>query len=364
MEVLSATAITVNPRKLSITVTLGTQVGIFTPNHEEFVSDAKAEENEQLNTLIIPVNNRIVSAICEKKVNISEEIRITSGISDEDCIINTSVEWCTEDIKALTNRVMLRGTAIARIVTMSKDGETLAHNSYNLPFSQILESDTIDARDELDVSYQTTDCVMRLVARAEGGIFLQCDISAGIFCVATRTVPINILTDIYSITYDVAYETKDINTVDACENQTVNVPISCVINPDFGAVRIQHHRECCQMQACDDVLRGKIFCTVVYENVGGKLCTRCCVMEAEAPKCEGRVTLKVEDMKLDITDTGDINISGNAIFAISTEHRCSNKQISACRINKDRAKLRDKGSSLVLRNIGEHESIWSIAKQY
>lgn len=372
-EVVSAQASLVNPRKLSVRTRYCVHAQVYRQDAVEFVEGVECAAEESVNTLVQTVQPLALVGLHERRLAINEEIRIAGGnVQATDRLYRTDVTWVTEDQKVLTNKIMLRGSACVKAVVIGEKDGSLSQHVYNLPFAQIIESDNTDIDDEVKVSYQLMQKEIRLTAGADGAPVLQCSLVASAHASVSRKISVNILTDLYSTTYDSELETAEIMTKVSEDQQSAAAMISEVVQADYPDVRVLDvavNCECRHPTPGDLSAVGWVCFQILYETTTGGLCCLSRKVEVEAQlECAysqgARMWLECSEAQATVVDEGSLCLSGKAVFTCISPVRQTCRQIKGCRIDRQSSKSRPRRGTLILRAYDGQDTVWQIAKKY
>ncbi|MBQ9534999.1 MAG: DUF3794 domain-containing protein [Clostridia bacterium] len=366
IKVMSAGAALVNSRKVALKVLTSASVKLYQRQKTELINGVRDAE-DGIQTLVRPERYTYINALAQKRLVLSEDIRASKGeISADDSIVNAEISWHTEDVKALANKIMLRGAAELKLMLMSAVGSAVKTASYMLPFSQIIECDGVMTEDEIRVEYSVSKLLCRLGAKAENELFISCDMSADTKIVAERSADIDIMRDIYSTIYEMEISERETG-MSAAKLSVREVPVQIKCDPEYPALKICGWRYACQGKPVKNTLYGRFYFTVFYESTAGRIYSVCVKGEAETPGDKNRrggFGLSAEDIRVEVTDSGEIEVRFQAVFRQNICVKGNDSQICGYTVCTDRKRKKAKRGTLILRSMDEDTDIWEIAKQY
>lgn len=368
VKVINAGAAALNPRKLTLKAEVGVDVRLFQPSALEIVEGAAGAADEGINVRTAADSWAYLGAVPEKKIAFNEEIRLISGnVSDSDKLLRSDLTWVAEDVKVLTNKVMLRGNAVVRVITMPENGGGVMENTYKLPFSQIIESDGVDQEDRVEIDFQTLQFETQFVTRGENELYLYCNIFGCATVFVEKQAQVTLLEDMYSTAYDMSFDTAEVYGGTG-QPATLQTDADGIIEVEVPAVKVLDYSVCPRARCTMDMISGSFYFRVLYENQDGRVCSaarRIDVETAGEALCAvGCVKAGADAVSVGVDATGAIQISFRAVFEAQTLCKTPRKYIKSCRLDTDKPLGRARDASLVLRAAQDGESVWSIAKQY
>lgn len=370
--VVGAQASMVNPRKLSVKTRYCIYAQIYRQEAAEFIEGVDCKPEDGMNTRVETVQPLALVGLPERRLVINEEIRLSGGALATDRLYRSEVSWAIEEQKVLTNKIMLRGSACVKAVTIAEKDGALSQHVYNLPFAQIIESDNTDVDDEVRVECRMMQKEIRLVAGADGAPVLQCSITASAQAFVSRRTQVRILTDLYSTAYESELETAEIVTRVNDGRQSVTALFSETAQTDYPAVRVQDVSVCCECRRPtpgDTSAAGWLCFQVLYETTTGGLCCLSRKIEVEAqldsPFPRGAcLQLECVEPQVTCTEDGGLCLTGKGVFVCTCPECKTYRQIKSCRLNRQSCKSRPRRGTLILRSYDGKDTIWQIAKKY
>ena len=372
-DTVSAQATLVNPRKLSVKTRFSMQTKIYRAQEIEFIEGVECDDADGVNTLVEQTSPLVLVGIHERKIAMNEELRLSGpDVSAADRLYRTEVSFVTEDQRVLTNKIMLRGTATVKALTISEKGGYLGQHVYNLPFSQIVECDNTDPGDDVAVTYALMQKDIRMTTGADGAPMLECSLAATAQALVNRRVNVNVMTDLYSTAYDSTYEACEVSARLTDKVNTVTAAFCEVAEPDYPAVKICDYSIAFEYRKPgqgDRNVLGWVCFQVIYETTTGGLCCMAKRIEVEGQiDCaysRGTIVhLACQDVDVVCTDESTICMKGKAVFTVTCPECQTYKQVKGCKLNRQSCKSRPKCGTLILRSYDKQESIWQIAKSY
>ncbi|MEG1981234.1 MAG: DUF3794 domain-containing protein [Clostridia bacterium] len=197
----------ISERKLSSKVTLDVALKCWNENSTEIVTATNNDKLEQkLET--ISVYNIISSKT--KAVAISEDIETSATTAQIQSILKSDAKIIVNDIKPLSNKVVVHGIATVKNVYVGIDDEIEEIES-KIPFSQIIEMDEIDEDAKIDVSFDVSEIQCSLKQTQEGEnrlIAVDLEIMTNVTCF--NNIETIVLEDAFSLNSNADIDTKKI----------------------------------------------------------------------------------------------------------------------------------------------------------
>ena len=361
LEALQANATVLNPRKLSLRVLLGEEVALWRPQSWELSADLQGDAGEGLQCARTAQSCPLLAAVTERRVTFTEDLRLHGEAAAGSVLLRSDVEWQVEEVRVLPNRVMVRGTAALRVLTLTEGGGFAGTGSYALPFSQMLECPRAEPGDEAELTIVTAGLDCRLLS-AEEGPRLSVDLVGSMAARLWRTQQLETVTDLYSTRYVTAFETEILS----CETRTepaerradVRESIECP-----GAEAVCDWSWCgrAEREGPETVCRFWFRVLVRAEGCLRTVCRRVDVrLDWEGACCCG---VRAENVRV-TPEEGGLCLEFTAVCRGAEAARRPLTQVSACTLDPGRPLPRPEPGTLLLRAAGPEETLWSIAKQY
>ncbi len=367
VRAMSSGAGMLNPRKLCLKAGICVDIRMFRKTALELAEDAFGAPDEGINTLTERESIRYMCGVAEKRIAFNEEIRIMGGEIDErDKLLRSELMWMTEDVKVLTNKIMLRGNAVVKVVTINGGSLRVTENTYRLPFSQIIESDGVEPSDSAEIDYQTMQFDAQMLSRADGDMYLYCNIFGNASVLVTRSAEVKLLSDMYSTAYDMTFDVAEVSA-GIEEPVTIQAEAGGTIEVDPAASRICDFHWCQRARVSADVITACFNFTVMYQDERGGVYGAVKRIDVDLPHPapgSGGVKTEAKAVRVEVTSQGVIEISFTAAVTVSGICRAARNQVTGCKLDKTSPRGRVRDASLVLRSVEDGESVWSVAKQY
>lgn len=365
-EVLSASATMLNPRKLTLKAMLGVHSSVYQNQGVSVTENAAGLPEEGINCLIGSEERLLLSTITEKKIVFAEEIRLSAAAEPAELLLHAHATWNTEDIKVLTNKIMLRGSAALQVITASAAGDNVEEHTYHLPFAQVIECDAADVHDQVTVRYQPGQLQAQLMQREDGAVFLKCSASATAAAIVYKKTQLQVLQDLYSTVYATECQTEALPLAGVWKERTAEKQCSETAEPDSPAVRVcSWQLRCSSRCSGGNTAQGSFYFMIWYETVAGKVRQLCRRVNVEMPlETEGAVRAEARQVSVTVDSIGNLQMDFCAVFTVCAAQQTTCRQISTCTLDKKNRRKPQRQASLILRAVEAGESAWSLAKQY
>ncbi len=369
-RVVTADTRAINPRKVLVRINLAISVKVFCPSSASLSSGAECDSQGGVEQLKERQKAYMVSCVKEKPFTFSDDLAISASRPEAAELLHCRTTLnCTES-KVIGNKLIFKGEAVLRVCYRAVDG-SLCTTDFELPFSQIMETERVEEEADCTLDVQLTDLSCTLGA-GEGRMV---SISMGLLAQAVirEERHMELLTDIYSTACDLsaelqAHSLNDLvarNTRRQTSREVVEVEIPARVAVDatvsVGTVTMSREGE-------RTVFTAEAHVTVLYlseENelhaVSHRMNVPC---QADLPEgcicsCRSRCSGEV----FATPTTGGLEVRFDLDFQYMA--LSSKRVVAVSGVKAGEAVVRDgtREPSIVLRVVGQ-ERLWDIAKTY
>lgn len=359
--------IILNPRKHSIKAQIAMDTRVYSKCENEVCSGVRAEACEGVQTLIEDHTFRVISCVREKSLMVREDVRAGGDCAATDKILSTASTFMTEDVRVVSNKVMLRGSVKNDVITMLEDGTT-AIQSFTLPYSQIIEVDNAETDDDANVVCCARYCNIEL-GEADNGAIFKCEVAADVVVCITREMTYPVLSDGFS-------------TVSACKMERAPLLIGEPNKHCKCSTEVKETIETSgQVQSVIDAsicatnihfkggeAHATICANVIYKSVNGCLSQSCQAIAACAtcPEICGDICNVLADCNnlSVICNAGALILCGTVNFTLAARSRKVLNQVCAWEIDGNSPIVQKTSASLILRRAQNDETVWKLARDY
>ena len=183
-----------NPRKILVKLQLECSVQVY-EKRKTMICDA-SEENERLQACKEECLCTVISTVCERTFAATDEVPLSSESAGGE-ILGKRVQFRTDDVKTLANKLIVKGSMLSDVILAKETGETEVQ-SFTTPFSMIAET---------DCEAVSGNAVMRIMPTAmyyeltSGGQVLSVEVHAVCQMVIYEPRQLAFLSDAYSNYY-------------------------------------------------------------------------------------------------------------------------------------------------------------------
>lgn len=360
-EATECTTTIVNSRKIGIKAKVKLASDIYSPAVLQLSQGMR--DCGDVHTLKKPFQTTCITAATEKQIRIVENIPVTTPALKP---LRYETEFITEDMKVLKNKMMARGCCQLRVFFMNcQTGETV-REKYHLPFTCVVENDSIDESVQVKVDYQCKWAQLEMKDTGTG-CALVCDICADMAITATTIVEEEVLVDAFSCNYETQLKWCDASYMQKNQEETLKQELSYTWETVEDAARICDY---CTSDCYNYTDGGKLYTdvtvNVTYRDNGGDVYCRSLKadFEVQTECCPISVQMKLENAVISCTESGHLKLEAAAIWQLTCGAKGMVKQLESCRLMEDTPKTKKNNATLILRNISENETIWDVAKRY
>lgn len=369
-RVLSADTRAINPRKVLVRVNLAISVKVFCPSSA--LLSTGAESNCPGGVEQLKENHRanMVTCVKEKPFSFTDDLSISGSRPEAAELLRCrAVLNCTES-KIIGNKLIFKGEAALRICYRAVDC-TLCTADFELPFSQIMETDRVEEEAVCVLDVQLTDLCCTLAAGDGRTISVTMGMLAQAVVREERNM--ELLTDIYSTACNLSAELQSHALNDMVEQNTrrqtsreiieVGNMARNAVDASVNVGAVKQSREGGRMVFTAEAMVNILYLTEENElySVSRQVNVPCpvdlpegCACSCQS-RCPGEVfatpTTGGLEVRFDL-DFQYLALSGKRVVGVSD-------------VQVGDAIVRDNGKepSIVLRVVGQ-EKLWDIAKTY
>ena len=275
--------------------------------------------------------------------------------------------------KVTGNKLIFKGVFLVAVLYRTTGGQ-LASASSELPFSQIMEIDSIGESAQVSMRLQITGADIQIDGADDEGRQLAVTIYYHTMALLRESRALTLLTDLYSTAYELRYEPSQLDLCSLYDAVTrrqtvrevleIGVAAESILSlcADCGAVSVSREGDTTQ-------LRTAVTVRALYQDEGGACLSAercidvCCPMEL--PK-DCAVTARAvcgEEVQGTLGDWG-IEVRFPVDFQVEFCVRSRKPCVSAATLEEDHPKDLSGAPSLILRYFGKQESAWEVAKRY
>ncbi len=331
-----------------------------------------------IQTMTEDCNFASLSGVCERAFSIGEVVELGSEKQPVSRIINVSACAAAKEVKAINNKVLVKGDCTVKIYYIGEDSSAVESVEHSMPISQIIEMDGINEASLNCLNMCVSSCETVVKADSAGDMRLI-DLNARIsaFMAAFDETPVTLISDAYSTEYDAKNATKSIEQLKFNDSfdtsftnkvvlESIGVSVDCVLAVWCSDIR---HAFAVKEDKC--IISGTYQATVMYKDSEGQTGI------IQKP-VDFEYTFKIKEKAERVTCFGGVHLSncscsvtGDSRIELKTEMLASGlvfsctvkKYISSIEIDESCIK-REKGCALTIYFCDKNESLWNIARRY
>lgn len=161
LQVPTADARTINPRKMLVRVGLSVWAAAYERERRELSADLTGGEGEGLQKQVVPRKCCVIPEVSEKTFTFSDVLRPPASRPEIEELLLYRAELGTADAKFIGKKLVLKGDV--QLSSVYRAGEGLSQARFELPYSQILDIGEVpdEAEPEVAVALKSVDCRAR-----------------------------------------------------------------------------------------------------------------------------------------------------------------------------------------------------------
>lgn len=196
----------INGRKLNIKANLDISVAIYSNEACDVITGVSNAENFQ----ILNSTQKITSLVGKGSNKVSAKDTIAIDTADELAeIMNVNIDIVDEEIKISYNKVLSKADARIEIMYLTEDNR-INTASTKIPIMGFVDIQNINENCDCEVQ----NCLSNLVVKPDSTEHsISVDAEIEVICAAYETKQIDVIEDLYSITSDVEFDKKEINSI-------------------------------------------------------------------------------------------------------------------------------------------------------
>lgn len=314
---------------------------------------------------------RVAAGVREKEFSFSEELPLSPGRGGAEEILSTRVDVRGTDSKLIGSKLVVKGF-LSVSVLYRETGGRLGFLQQELPFSQILEGGGFDEEDESEAAYRllSLDCRVGSESAPDDACVMTLSVSLCARVTVWKRMDIEFIADLYSTAAAVSCQTEELelgeDSQQSVRRQNVRElletgsAVRSVIDTEIGCGGAQREggewkipvwARCLYVDENEAMgsVRKEFTVSIPDELEGGEL------------DCQGEASCR-GDIIANITPEG-IELRFPVECEVSSTRRRRYLCVSGGETEEESP---DQGPapSLILRKMGEGETLWAVAKQY
>lgn len=362
-----------NPRKIFTRCKLVTHLTGYRKVCLTISADAEAEPGQRVEKRCCGQNVTLLRQVAEKDLTFSETMSLSLGREGAAELLHCRTGGTVTETKVIGNKLIFKGVFLVAVLYRTTGGQ-LASASSELPFSQIMEIDSIGESAQVSMRLQITGADIQIDGADDEGRQLAVTIYYHIMALLRESREVTLLTDLYSTAYELRYEPCQLDLCSLYDAVTrrqtvrevleIGVAAESILSlcADCGAVSVSREGDTTQ-------LRTAVTVRALYLDEGGACLSAercidvCCPMELPRDCTVTARAVCGEEVQGTLGDRG-IEVRFPVDFQVEFCVRSRKPCVSAATLEEDHPKDLSGAPSLILRYFGRQESAWEVAKRY
>ena len=315
----------------------------------------------------------LLRQVAEKDLTFSETMSLSLGREGAAELLHCRANGIVTETKAIGNKLIFKGVFLVSALYHTIGGQ-LASASAELPFSQIMETDSTEENTQVSMRLRITGTDIQIDGSDDEGRQLSVTVYYHTMAFLRETREVTLLTDLYSTAYETRYEPSQLDLCSLYESVTrrqtvrevleIGVAAEAVLSlcADCGAVSVSREGEITQ-------LRTAVTVRALYLDEGGACLSAercidvCCPMELPKDCTVSARAFCGEEIQGTLGDRG-IEVRFPVDFQVEVCGRCRKLCVASAALDESMPKDLSNAPSLILRCVGKQESAWEVAKRY
>ena len=366
-RICSADTRTMNPRKVVTRVEIAVDVQVFSA-HSQGLCTSVTAENGVIEQLKKTHQINCVTAVQDKQVSFENQLTIPTGRAAAEELVSNRVNLACHDQKIIGNKLILKGDATVQMLYRTVNG-ALDTADYTLPFSQILEVDSVATEGKCRVEMALSEAEFLL---GSDGRTVSVSLSMLIQVIVREEREMELLADAYStgcrtkIDYEVCeYQTmhaEGIGRQPVREVIETGIQMKSVIDAYCQIGRLHQMRKGHELQLTAQVLATALCLTEndEYCAVSREVEVSCSVDVAEECMCP--MLCHCTDVGVSPTADG-VEVRFQINFPYLSLLGAKAEVVRDISLEAEEQEHQRK-PSIVLRVMEDGERLWDVAKRY
>ena len=215
----------------------------------------------------------LLRQVAEKDLTFSETMSLSLGREGAAELLHCRANGIVTETKAIGNKLIFKGVFLVSVLYRTIGGQ-LASASAELPFSQIMETDSAEENTQVSMRLRITGTDIQIDGSDDEGRQLSVTVYYHTMAFLRETREVTLLTDLYSTAYETRYEPSQLDLCSLYESVTrrqtvrevleIGVAAEAVLSlcADCGAVSVSREGEITQ-------LRTAVTVRALYLDEGG-----------------------------------------------------------------------------------------------
>lgn len=362
-----------NPRKVFTHCKLVTRLTGYQKAPLSFCTDLEAEDRLCVEKRQEQQRVTLLTHITEKDFTFTEEMNLSPGREGAAELLNSQVCGSVTESKIVGSKLIFKGVFSVSLLYRSVDGKYYTTSS-ELPFSQIMEVEGAAEGCIPSLRLQMTGTDLQIDGDDAEGRQISVTLYLHAIALLREEQEITLLNDLYSTSYETAYEAVPLSITGFYETFTRRHTVREVLEIGVVADSILSLSASCGTVSVSregeaTVLRTEVSVQALYLDEGGVplVVERSfdITSQLEVPEdCKvSACAICPEEIQGSLGDRG-IEVRFPVDFRAEAVSRLKKICINSAKLDTESTKETVGAPSLVLRCLGKQESAWDLAKKY
>ncbi len=340
-----------NPRKVLVKAQLQGEIRVFASVKDSVYDDS--EEAEIIQVCKEELSCSVISAVCEKTFAATDEYPLPPGLTGSE-VMGKSVQFRVDDIKTLTNKLIVKGSVHSDVVIGSAEGEA-ERISFTSPFSFICETECQQVSENVRPDIMPTAMYYELTSSGRS-------LSVEVHGVCQMTVyekrELKYLSDAYSNFYPCSCEYEKLRVYQEVKKAVhrENVSGNIVCRSQLACVRVLN----ASYTHGDGQINVHVGACVAYENGSQDWVRKQMTIPASLKNGESICEVRLNDLYGGCSGT-ELEFRFNVEWDTITEERLTLTPLVGVEWDENEKLAQKESSFSVVRGGG---SLWELARKY
>ncbi|MBE6915454.1 MAG: DUF3794 domain-containing protein [Ruminococcaceae bacterium] len=363
----------VNPRKITARANVALCATVYTQKMTEFVCSVENRDMYGVECKSESVSTFSPVAIAKKQFLLNDDIEMMEGKPTFASMLRYDAELRESDCKIVGNKAVVKGVAKLHCVYLSDQGEPITADQ-DLPYSQIIEHESMDESCELDVMMQAGDMKLEPQYDMTGNVnYFTLSLPIRMSAVVLKRQEMTPIVDLYSTKHPIETQEKqqeitmrkDMTSKRISVNETMmcDVPAERIVDVSVRAEPVRK-----RMEEGEQALACAMTVQVLYRDKDGVLAgvgkrteAVCPVMDSHA---DYTAKAQVDGISCSVEPGNELAVRCYVDFEVAEwETKTLHVPNSVC-ADTEMSVRAENSPSVIARKVNPGDTLWKLAKQY
>ena len=303
-------------------------------------------------------------AVCEKSIAVNEQFAIAEAGEGQAALAAQKAALLITDCQLIGTKVIVKGRAEIRIITVAEDGGVPTASAYSAPFSQILDVG-IDNMSHCVVRPEITGAYFDLVDTINGEKALDVEVHAVLQLVCCERQEIRCITDAYSnlMPAELLCRTQEYRQLEGAETKRLSAEEKLSLSEECREL-LHTFISVSRVSAEAGKLSASLNLDFLYRNAEGRLsaCRRSMVLSGDT-QAALRI-IGVGELNAELRADGEeVSCAVTLELCCAAVQRREISMVDGIMLDEEQLYLQDALPTLTLVR-PEGETLWNLAKKY